>query len=406
MTSAPAHETTAAQLRQIRDHSRFSRRVRKDETVLYFGRSDFADNTKYAYLNAVARADGPRPMWCTTSDSLYGQLSDAGLPVFHLMADADATIDLLLHASAGVFCVNPFESLGGSDVLTSLLDGAVKVQLWHGVSVKHLLLRLARHLPVRDPSLRVPWEFAVRADYVLSTAEIFDEYWSSVFGSPYLVRAGMPRNEVLLRDPSPTELIGATTQAVQLPTADRRRPAVLLVPTWQRPNGRQTLADETFLELCSVLGAEDDIDIYLKLHPVYGVEKDRQVGRLHLIPSGVDIYPHMRHFDVLVTDYSSIMFDYLHVDKPILRLDMSNMFRQTFEPDFSLVPDVEFADLFTLPTFPDVLRRVLADDRRGDQRRLMRDLVFGSDPSKAAGRVVDLVNDLARQRARPAFEVV
>ena len=403
---AAAELVTAAQLGQIRDHARLSRRVRKDETVLYFGRDDFADNSKYAFLNAVGRRNGPRPVWCTMSASLHRELSAAGLPAFDLTADPDATIDTLLHAAAAVFCVNPFNSLGGSDALVSLLDGAATVQLWHGVSVKHLLLRLARHLTLRDPDARVPWEFAARADYVLSTAAVFDDYWSSVFGAPYLVRAGLPRNEVLLRDPSPAELIRATTHAVKLPTAQRRRPAVLLAPTWQRPNGRRALTDETFLKLCAVLGAQDDIDIYLKEHPLFGVEPDEQPGRLHRIPSRVDIYPHLRHFDALVTDYSSIMFDFLHVDRPILRLDPAAGTRTTYEPDFSLVPDVDFADVFTLPTFPEVLRRVLADDRRGEQRALLRGLVFTTDPSKASDRIVDLVNDVAVERARPAFTVV
>jgi CDP-glycerol glycerophosphotransferase len=41
---------------------------------------------------------------------------------------------------------------------------------------------------------------------------------------------------------------------------------------------------------------------------------------LYLLDPGTDVYPWLNRFDALVTDYSSIMFDFLLTGRPVLRL--------------------------------------------------------------------------------------
>lgn len=397
---------TAAEVLQVRDHSRLSRRVQKDRVILFFGRDDFSDNTKYAYLRALDGAGDARVLWCTMHPELAGKLADAGLPVLDMTADVQVTIDTLLHAAVAVFSVNPAQSLADSDVLISLLDGAVKVQLWHGISVKHLLLRLARHLSILDPTLRRPWETAARADYVLSTADMFDDFWHGVFGAPHLIRAGQPRNEVIVREATPRELIGTTAENFVAPAAQRQRPAVLVAPTWQREADKPMLMDGSFMRECVQLAKEEDVDVFFKLHPAFPSQPAQVSGRFHFVPRGLDIYPHLKNFDALVTDYSSIMFDYLLADKPVLRVDIGPGAHQTFEPDFSLVPDISFAAIYQRDSFRDVLISELSTDTRRAERLLMRDLIYPTDPLQATDRIVDVVAELASRRSAPAYDVV
>jgi CDP-glycerol glycerophosphotransferase len=390
-----------------RDLAQLSRRVRKRRLVLYFGRSTFADNTKYLFLRDAARERDHEVLWCTFEPSVIAQLREAGLPCLDLGADLDATIDVLLHAAVAVFCVNPSESLRGAWSLNGCLAGAVKLQLWHGVSVKHLLLRLVPHLGVRELVLRRAFTMATQADLVLSTAGIFDDYWRSCFGTRRLVRAGMPRNEVLLREATPAERIGCEPGAELQAALDGPTRAILVVPTWQR--GEQTyMADQRFAKSLLAIAARGRVTVVFKTHPLYHVPQASTAKRtagFHVLDPGVDVYPLLDRFDALVTDYSSIMFDFLLTGKPVVSLDLGEAGHRTFEPDWSLVPDVPFRHLFRGPDFEGVLRTALDDDHLGPNRREMVQRIFETDPLQAGEQLLGLVDRLVDEALAESLTV-
>lgn len=386
--------------------SAISKRVKKRPKVLFFGRNTFADNTKYLYLKAVAEKREYEVEWCTTDGELAASLKNAGLPVHQIGKNMDASLDLLLHAAVAVFCVNPNESLKGSFALTACLDGAKKLQLWHGVSVKHLLLTLIPHISVRELVNRRAWEFASRADYVLSTAATFDAYWRRVFGCKTLVRAGFPRNEVILREASQNELIGC-----ELPDGMKRllggpQKKVLVVPTWQRE--RPTwLTSEEYLVGLSQLGQKTGITFFVKAHPTYQATggDTHEIGGLQILNPGVDVYPLLRSFDALVTDYSSIQFDFLLTGKPVLSLDLKPGEHQSFEPDWSLVPDIDFRHRFTRQNFEARLHEALHSDGLAEARREMCSKLFETDPLDSSAALLRLIGRLVKEATADDFSV-
>lgn len=384
-----------------------SMHTRKRRVVLYFGRATFADNTKYLYLRDAARERNHEVYWCSFDAPLVDSLRAAGLPCVNLADDIDHSIDLLLHAAVAVFCVNPAESLKGSFSLNGCLAGAKKLQLWHGVSVKHLLLRLIPHLGLRDLSIRRPFYMASQADLVLSTAATFDRFWRDCFGCRRLVRAGFPRNEVLLRDPLPHETIGSEIDADVEAALSSGRKNVLLVPTWQR--GQNTyLNDPEFYTKLMAIAKRDKINFFFKMHPTYfihNMDTKRKADGFYLLSPGVDVYPLMRRFDLLLTDYSSIMFDFLLTGKPVLSLDLGPDEHHRFEPDFSLVPDVAFRHTFTKADFEVKLRKALHDDDLGPKRAEMAGKIFETDPSRASEQLLTLIDRLVDEAVADDFTV-
>jgi CDP-glycerol glycerophosphotransferase len=395
------------------DLDALSRRVPKRRLVLYFGRSTFADNTKYLYLRDVARQKGHEALWCTIEPDLARDLRDHGLPSVDLTEDVDRSIDLLLHAAVAVFCVNPAESLRGSESLYACLAGARTLQLWHGVSVKHLLLRLIPHLGVRDTTVRQAFTMASRTDVVVSTASTFDRFWAECFGCRRVARAGLPRNEVLLRAPSEVELLGADPgQDVSAALAAGGK-NVLVVPTWQR--GKPTpLTEPDFLKLLLAIAQRGKVNIFCKMHPMLASAALRSGARapgFYMLETGLDVYPLLPRFDLLVTDYSSIMFDYLLTTKPVLTLELGPDGHQRFEPDFTLVPDVPYRYTFDPADFEATMRHALYDDDLSAGRQAMVDQIFESDPLRAGEHLLELVDrlvdevvddDLVIERPSPA----
>jgi len=382
------------QIRLSLDLSALSGRVKKRPVVLFFGRSTFSDNTKYLYLAALARERNYEVYWCTPHDALSGQLEEAGLPCLHLAPNIDLTIDTLLHAAVAVFCVNPSESLGGSPVLNACLDGATKLQLWHGVSVKRLSLQLIQFLGVRDLNLRQPWEFSSRSDHVLSTSSRLDGFWREVFGCRSMVRAGYPRNEVMRRPASADELIGARLDDETLRALESgKRPKLLMVPTWQR--GQPTfLSEEPCLVRLLRHARARGFDLFIKEHPMRtnpAAATGKRAEGLYLLPGGLDAYPWLSRFDALITDYSSLMFDFMLTGKPVMRLDLAPGEHQNFEPDYSLIPPGEFAHVYTPDTLEKTIDAALGRDGMQAGREAMVAQLFETDPLAATDTLLALI---------------
>lgn len=385
-----------------------SRRTAKRPIVLYFGRPYFGDNSKYVYLQDVKSETNYDMYWCTIHKDVAADLRKHGLPVLDILEDPQRTIKLFMQAAVAVFATNPRASLGGRHILLACLAGARKIQLWHGISVKHLLLELAPHLSYLDEEFRLALLAASSCDYVLSTAGRFDRFWSRTFGNPVLLRANQPRNEVLVRPATGTELIGSRLSGEMEESLAGPRPKVLLAPTWQRFEMPFTMTAD-FLEQSVQVAKHGGVDVFFKGHPMLAEKfvQDKKVENLHLIKAGVDIYPHLHKFDALVTDYSSIMFDYLYIDKPILTLDCSGADHSAYEPDWSLVPGCPFTQTFQTDTYQHTLEAALCgEDGRSDARREMQSLIFETDPRDAAATVRDLIAECLYEVLDPPMRLL
>jgi CDP-glycerol glycerophosphotransferase len=409
-TSLQALASTFEHPLACQEFAAISQRVRKRPTVLYFGRNTFSDNTKYLYLADLARGAGHDVLWCTTEEQVETALNKAGLPCFNMLNDANRTIDLLVHAAVAVFCVNPSESLAGLYSLHACLAGAKKLQLWHGVSVKNLLLQLIPHLGISDVRFRRPFYMASQADLVLSTSCDLDEFWTRTYGAPNLVRAGYPRNEVIRRDATAYELIGSELSPQAKTAISSKRKNILVVPTWQRNNATLLMQSHIF-EKMGKIAARNKVNIFYKMHPLYHKPANIDTianGNFYTIDAGTDIYPHLNKFDLLLTDYSSIMFDFLLTGKPVLSLDIPPGTHQNFEPDYSLVPNVPFRTLFTESNLEDRILHALEKDDKVRERSEMSDKLFETDPLLANQHLLSVIDRLVAEAivAAPAPKVI
>jgi CDP-glycerol glycerophosphotransferase len=202
-------------------------------------------------------------------------------------------------------------------------DDQVYLQTWHGTPLKRLAGDMEDvHMPGTN-SVKYKKNFnreTNKWDYLIApnlySAEIFKRaFW---FDNT-LLKTGYPRNDILTNNNDPV-IIDGFKKRLNLPS-DKK--IILYAPTWRDDEfykvGKYHFSLRLDLErMQAELG--DDYIILLRMHYVvasnldltglegfaYDVSKYNDVSELYLIS------------DILITDYSSVFFDYANLRRPIL----------------------------------------------------------------------------------------
>ncbi|MEH5057881.1 CDP-glycerol glycerophosphotransferase family protein [Citrobacter braakii] len=372
------------------------KKTKNKKRILFFDRDAFADNTKYLYLHMVKNPQ-LECIWCTWNEAVYDMLQKHHLPVHLLGKNNDETINLLLEAQIAIFCVNPHHSLHRNWSYFACLEGAKHIQLWHGISVKNLLLQLTPYFSMTDLGFSTSLAWASRTDYVLSTAEVLNPYWREVFGCDNIINASYPRNEVLLRNVTPLELLGSKIDTRTMKAIASKRKKIFIAPTWQRFDNTEILSKEMLTQLL-LYTSKNNIDVFIKTHPYRAVNFDSnalKINNFYFIDADVDVYPFLNRFDALITDYSSIMFDFLLTKKPVLTLDIAPGEHANFEPNYALLPiNNKFRYTFTKDNITNVLYKALFKDDKAVERELAVSRLFPNDSTNACQQMEMLIIDI------------
>ena len=113
--------------------------------------------------------------------------------------------------------------------------------------------------------------------------------------------------------------------------------------------------------------------------------------------SNADIYPVLKYSDALITDYSSIYFDYLLLDKPIIYYpidleEYQKKCRGFYRPYEELTAGVKaYNEQELINAIQDVINGV--DDYK-EERKVLRDKIFKYQDGRNCERVVEWIKNL------------
>jgi len=284
----------------------------RDQRLWVFGAHagrDFVDNAKYLYLWTAANRPSIRPVWLSRNDTVVETLQKQGYEAYH----ATSLRGRYLTLRAGVVAVTH----GLRDVHMGSTAGAMLVQLWHGLPLK----TVAWDAEWADE----PWlvrrcheYMAAEIDLVtVPSTEAIEPLSSGLGVDPdRFVVTGYPRTDVFADCEGATLTVDdGRIKAIKDRASDSQ--TVFYLPTFRGSEGT------SFVEAfdTAAIGARltaCDAHLYIKAHPSEPVTAAADHPRIHWLPSSVDPYLVLPHANVLVTDYSSVFFDYLAVDRPIV----------------------------------------------------------------------------------------
>jgi len=187
------------------------------------------------------------------------------------------------------------------------------VQTWHGTPLKRIAFDIPGRSLANPPKyLRELRRDVASWDALISPNPFSSEIFRRAFGYPgWIVESGYPRND-LLSAPDRDSIRRRVRAALGIGEDVR---AVLYAPTW-----RDDTAFSLELDLDGLLEAlGDDHRVLLRAHQLVAKTVDLAA---HPGVRDVSSYPDNRELylaaDVLITDYSSVMFDFAVTGKPIL----------------------------------------------------------------------------------------
>lgn len=314
---------------------------RRRDLAVFLEASDgvFSDNVKYLYLYVNRRGrQGPvQCVYLTRSRALRDLLKSQGLPAewFPSMR----SLWLLLRARLMIA-----DSTRWAFVFRRfLLARAVKIQLWHGVPLKAIErdvfsgpLSLRRRRAPRGwmQALAFRWRdfwqdllwgvvgMYPTYDFLLSHSAAWTRVsYRSAFRARFLFEDGFPRIEGIFWDDESGKWIGADLDCLERVRQHRAGggKVILYAPTF-RDTGGNAIADGA-LEIARLdaFAQRHQALILFKFH-VSGDAMDqvRQARSILCHSSRSDVYPLFPLIDLMITDYSSIYFDYLFLDRPVV----------------------------------------------------------------------------------------
>jgi CDP-glycerol glycerophosphotransferase len=365
-------------------------RRRRDHVVFGGNRDRFTDNAKHLFLQ-MAGDPRFRCTWITGDVDVRDRVRALGHRAELRWSPAGVAAAL----RAGWFVYGAYPS----DVNFWLSRGARLLNLWHGVPLKAIefdvgqgpLGRVYRSGPWSPLRLAFLDRFK-RPDLVVSPSRFLTERcFTSAFrvGADRCVEVGYPRTDPLFDAEGRSEVAARLGLAAEVEAATT---VIGYFPTW-RDDGRDFLGDAGF--------SFDDLDRHLaaagrflvfKAHPNFGdlVPRGRRWGHVAVLDPSIDLNDVLPLCDVLVTDYSSVAFDFLLLDRPIVY----------FLPDHDRYVDrrnlyFEVEDMTAGPvvTTVDELYATLSSDVPDavERRRNLRARVWGDYAGGASARLADLI---------------
>lgn len=191
---------------------------------------------------------------------------------------------------------------GNYTYLPNLHNSQSTVQLWHGVGLK-----------------KMSKMNNITYDYFFSTSNWTNETnFKSIFSAKEFLNLGYPRNDIFFKDEDNLDLMFCDKQVYEIVKNNNYNKIILYMPT-HRENSTKIALD---LNKLNKRLQEINSLFIIKLHPFvlefYKHTYKELFSNIVFHNANGDIYPLLKYVDVLVSDYSSIVYDFLLLNKPII----------------------------------------------------------------------------------------
>ncbi|MEJ7174459.1 glycosyltransferase [Staphylococcus caprae] len=195
-------------------------------------------------------------------------------------------------------------------------ENQIYINTWHGTPLKYMGLDMDNNV---QGSQNIIKNF-LSSDYIISSNRHTTNIFKSAFNLHHIyngeiLEKGYPRIDLTLKNQK--SLIFDTLNGL---ISENEEKILLYCPTWRGEDlNNPDINIESILNEAKELEAHLNYKVLVKVHPFIYEEAKKDCNlKNYLISDYVDTNELLAIVDLMVTDYSSIFFDYLVTNKPII----------------------------------------------------------------------------------------
>ncbi len=371
----------------------------REKNIWLFGSVEetlFSDNVKYLFIYVVENCPELRPIWISDHKKTVIRLKNKGFEAYYKYSFR--SVYYALRAQFYFF----FTTAANINFWAS--GGAIKVNLWHGVPIKTIGFDI-KNDPMYNASFTSRFLYPhhyTRSDYVLSTSQKVSDLFALAFRVEVqqCLAVGYPRNEILSY--SEENIINfiekyepAQTKAL-IHKLKAYKKVFIYMPTW-RDNGRDFIkhAGIDFEVLNNIL-QEKNYCLILKLHHLTSLSVDFDVSKnIILFDKKLDVYPVLPFTDCLITDYSSIYFDYHLMDKEVILFPFDKAVYLDKDREMYYSYDKVIENHLLANSFEELLSLIKSDAKGGSiKNNLLKEMILETKGIKSSKAIVEFITNI------------
>lgn len=196
-------------------------------------------------------------------------------------------------------------------------EDQVYVNTWHGTPIKNMGLDVEDSLLSSQNIIKNFLSSDILVSPNTHTTDIFKRaYKLDGLYNGNLLEIGYPRIDLTINSNKSNVIQHLSKNKIEV----ENKKVLLFAPTWRGKNMNKPEDDiESILETVKELKKNTDYQVLVKVHPfTYQTALKYEQLKEFLVPDTFDTNELLGIIDLLVTDYSSIFFDYLVTNNPII----------------------------------------------------------------------------------------
>ena len=355
----------------------------------------FLHNTKYFYLhmNNFYRKQY-KCIWLTDKPEMLRTFKKLGFIAYNR------------HSIEGIFyslrAKYWFTDIYKRDITYNILShNAICINFWHGIPLKKIAYDAEKVHPIKKYKKTVfnIWNIMRDAENFYIANGLYDKqiYESAFITSNNNIQIlGSPRLDILFNNiPGATIFVDNCYDSIK-EYLKKGKKIIIYMPTF-RDTGKnisQWLQSDKLKDFL----IKNNILLICKLHPL-----DRTLPNctsneyLYIMDKESDVYTILKYTDGLITDYSSIYFDYLLLDKPIIYYSIDiEEYQEKCRGFYAAYEDLTagikvYSEKEILYALSDVIS---GKDEYKEQRKQLRDKIFKYQDGKNCERIIEWIRAL------------
>jgi CDP-glycerol glycerophosphotransferase len=378
----------------------------------------FADNSKhfYLYLNANLNKLGfEKVIWITRLKEIRDQLRHQGYKVYYVWS----IFSIWYHLRAKYHLIDQ----APIDINSFFSVRSIRINLWHGFPLKKIGCYIGDNKSTKKTEIQnLIDKWTVRGcwsdQFILATSEFSADILGKAFGvdEKKIIISGYPRNYESISDNS-IKYVHKNEKNSYEEIKENIREGYKIIgyfPTFRDKRETLIFGTQNIEEINQFLDYCESIKIKLigKFHFVgkndkFGMVKSHKT--FINLPSEADVYTFLDQLDILITDYSSIYFDFLHWNRPILFFPYDLEYYR--DEDRGLIFDYEeftpgpkvysIGELqtFFLQSIEDIDHRYR--EEYSDKAELLKEKIFGDYKKMGIEHLIDKIRNIGLEEEKP-----